>query len=112
MEALNELEHTLLNSLTTKYPLLKSHHEHLKVAERKLNKDSLIVTLIYENFPGNFEDINALFSNGENIEVKGLKEGLSYVIDVSDGEITSIEFNTYNEKWNGKFDDYKIVKPE
>ena len=112
MEALNELEQTLLNNLTTKYPLLKSHLEHLKVAERKLNKDSLIVTLAYEDFKGNFEDINALFSNGENIEVKGLKEGLSYVIDVSDGEITSIEFNTYNEKWNGKFGDYKIVTPE
>ena len=112
MEELNELELILLNNLTIKYPVLKSHLNYLKVAERKLNKDSLIVTLAYEDFKGNFEDINALFSNGENIEVKGLKEGLSYVIDVSDGEITSIEFNTYNEKWNGKFDDYKIVKPE
>jgi len=112
MEALNELEVTLLNNLTTKYPLLKPHLEHLKVTERKLNKDSVIVTLAYSDFNGDFEDINALFSNGENIEVKGLKEGLSYVIDVSDGEITSIEFNTYNEKWNGKFDDYKVVKPE
>jgi len=112
MEDLNELELILLNNLTTRYPLLKSHLGYLKVAERKLNKDSLIVTLAYTDFTGDFEDINALFSNGENIEIKGLKEGLSYVIDVSDGEITTIEFNTYNEKWNGKFGDYKIIKPE
>lgn len=112
METLDELELILLNNLTVKYPSLKPHLPFLKVKERKLNKDSLIVNLIYSDFSGDFDDINALFSNGENIEIKGLKEGLSYVIDVSDGEITSIEFNTYNEKWNGKFDDFKIVMPK
>ena len=112
MEELNELELILIDNLTIKYPSLKSHIPHIKVAERKHNKDSLIVNLIYSDFSGDFDDINALFSNGENIEIKGLKEGLSYVIDVSNGEITSIEFNTYNEKWDGKFGDYKIVKPE
>ncbi len=109
METLNELELILLNNLTVKYPLLKSHLAYLKVVKRKSNKESLIVTLAYEDFSEKFEDINALFSNGENIDVKGLKEGLSYVIDVSDGAITAIEFNTYQEKWNGKFDDFKIV---
>ncbi|WP_333851936.1 hypothetical protein [Epilithonimonas sp.] len=112
MEELNELELILLENLTIKYPSLKSHIPYLKVTERKLSKDSLITNLVYPDFSGDFEDINALYSNGENIEVKGLKDGLSYVIDVSNGEITTIEFNTYNEKWNGKFDDYKIVKSE
>lgn len=112
MEELNELELILLENLTIKYPSLKSHIPYLKVTERKLDKNSLIINITYSDFNGAFEDINALFSNGENIEVKGLKDGLSYVIDVSNGEITSIEFNTYNEKWDGKFGDYKIVKSE
>ncbi|UQB69139.1 hypothetical protein [Epilithonimonas zeae] len=112
MDELNELELILVDNLTIKYPSLKPHLPFLKVKERKLNKDSLIVNLIYSDFSGDFDDINALFSNGENIEIKGLKDGLSYVVDVSNGEITSIEFNTYNEKWDGIFGDYKIVKPE
>lgn len=112
MEELNELELILLENLTIKYPTLKSHIPYLKIKERKLNKDSLIINLVYSDFNGDFDDINALFSNGENIEVKRLKEGLSYVIDVSNGEITSIEFNTYNEKWDGQFGEYKIVTSE
>jgi hypothetical protein len=112
MEELNELELILLENLITKYPSLKSHIPYLKVTERKLNKDNLIVNLEYSGFDDEFNDINALFSNGENIEIKGLKDGLSYVIDVTVGQITSIEFSTYNEKWDGKFGDYKIVKSE
>ena len=65
-----------------------------------------------QGFKNEFDDTNALFSNGENIEIKGLKEGLSYVIDVTMGQITSIEFSTYNEKWDGKISEFKIVKLE
>jgi len=35
---------------------------------------------------------------------------LSYVIDVTDGEIMYIEFTTYGENWNGIFGEYKIVE--
>ena len=112
MEALNQLELTLLEALTTKYPQLQSHIPYLKVAERNLTTMGLDVNLDYIDFNGEFDDTNALFSNGENIQVKGLKEGLSYVIDVTAGQITSIEFSTYNEKWDGKFTDFKIVEKE
>jgi len=112
MEELNELELTLLEGLTIKYPQLKSHIPFLKVSERKQTSTGLDVNLEYYNFNDEFDDTNALFSNGENIEIKGLKEGLSYVIDVTVGQITAIEFSTYNEKWDGKLSDYKIVKSE
>ena len=112
MNQLNDLESTLLSGLVEKYPSLKSHLPFLKVIERKITKSGMILDFEYTNAEEElfFDDINALFSNGENIEVKGLKEGLSYVIDVTDGEITSLEFSTYGENWNGKFGDYKIVK--
>ncbi|MCG2793587.1 MAG: hypothetical protein L6262_08595 [Weeksellaceae bacterium] len=112
MQELNDLELSLLQALTAKYPKLQSHIAHLKVAERKLTPKGLDVTLAYENFTGNFDDIDALFSNGQNIVIKGLKEGLSYVIDVTMGQITAIELSTYNEKWDGNLADFKILGKE
>ncbi len=112
MEELNELELTLLKGLTRKYPQLESHIPFLKVADRKVTNSGLDISIEYKDYNGEFDDINALFSNGENIDIKGLKEGLSYVIDVTIGQITSIEFSTYNEKWDGKFTEYKILEKE
>ena len=112
MEELNELELTLLEGLTSKYPQLKPHIPHLTVVERKNTGNGLNVNFEYKDYNAEPDDTNALFSNGENIEVKGLKEGLSYVIDVTFGKITSIEFSTYNEKWDGKFTDFKIVEKD
>ena len=111
MNQLNDLESILLNSLVEKYPSLKSHIPFLKVTERKITKSGMIVDFEYTNPEEEiiFDDINALFSNGENIEVKGLKQGLGYVIDITDGKISYLEFTTYGEVWNGELGDYKII---
>lgn len=111
MEPLNTLESNLLNLLTEKYPALKSHLPYLKVKDREITKTGMTVNFDYTNDEEElkFDDINALFSGGENIEVKGLKQGLSYVIDVTDDQILYIEFTTYGENWNGKLGDYKII---
>ena len=111
MEQLNTLETNLLNGLIEKYPSLKSHIPFLKVKDREVTKVGMTVNFEYTNSEDelSFDDINALFSGGENIAVKGLKEGLSYVIDVTDGHILYLEFTTYGENWNGKFGDYKII---
>lgn len=109
MQELHEMELKLLENLTAKYPQFKSHLAFLKVSDRKLTTTGLDINLEYVDFNGEFDETNALFSNGENIQIKGLKEGLSYVIDITMGQITSIEFSTYNEKWDGKFTDFKIV---
>lgn len=110
MDELNDLELTLLKGLTTKYPSIHFHIPHLKVASRKSTGVGMFVNFVYENFKGNPEDINILFSNEENITVKELNHGLGYVIDITDGEIMYIEFFTDGEKWNGKFTDYKIIQ--
>lgn len=112
MEELNELETTLLNRLTEKYPSLKSHLPYLKVSKRQISGFSLYVYFSYVDFTEEPEMINALFSNAEKIEIPALKEGLSYVIDVTAGVIEHIEFSTYKENWDGKFGDYKIVESE
>lgn len=112
MNQLTDLESILLNGLIGKYPSLESHLPFLKVQERKITKIGMTVNFEYVNVEEelNFEDINALFSGGENIEVKGLIEGLGYVIDVTNGQIVYLEFTTYGENWNGKFGDYKLIK--
>ncbi|MNJ93158.1 hypothetical protein D3C87_108370 [compost metagenome] len=112
MEELNELETTLLNGLVQKYPSLKSHLSHLKVSKRGVSGFSLYVNFAYVDFSEEPEMINALFSNGEKIEIPALKEGLSYVIDVTAGIIEHIEFSTYKEKWDGTFGEYRIVESE
>lgn len=116
MQELNDLELSLLEGLTAKYPQLQSHIPFIKISERKATGEGLDVTLEYVDFNNEFDDTNALFSNGENIEIKGLKEGLkeglSYVIDVTMGQITSIEFSTYKERWDGKISEFNIVIPE
>lgn len=112
MKELTELELILLKGLISKYHSLESHLPHLTVVDRKLTPAGLDVNLEYLDYAGDFDDTNALFSNGENIQIKGLKEGLSYVIDITMGQITAIEFSTYNEKWDGKFLDFKIVEKE
>ncbi|PZU79584.1 MAG: hypothetical protein DI529_17455 [Chryseobacterium sp.] len=93
MQELNDLENILLDGLTKKYPQFKSHLAYLKVVDRKLSNLGLDVQLEYENYSGEFDETNALFSNGENIEIQNLKEGLSYVIDITAGKITSVEFS-------------------
>ena len=111
MDQLTTLETTLLNNLFEKYPTLKIHLPYLKVKDREITKTGMTVNLEYTNATElDFEEINALFSGGENIEIKSLKQGLSYVIDITDGQILYIELTTYGENWNGKIGDYKIIK--
>ena len=112
MNELSNLEVILLNGLEQKYPSLKSHIPFLKVKDREITGVGMYLNFEYVNSDGKikFEDINALFSNEENIQINNLKYGLGYVIDITDGEIKYIEFITYGESWNGIFGDYKIVK--
>jgi hypothetical protein len=108
MNELNALEIKLLNGLFEKHPSLKSHIDYIKVSKRKNTSLGLIVSFEYEESDIEFSEINALFSNGEIIEIKKLKKGLSYVIDVTAGRIEYLEFSTFEENWDGIFGEYMI----
>jgi len=111
MHNLTELELQLLSGLIAKYPLLTTHIPFLKVSKRDIKSDGMFVLFEYIDFDNQpiAEDMNALFSNEEKIEIKNLKNGLGYVIDITFGKIDYIEFMTYGEKWDGKMTEYKIV---
>jgi len=110
MEELNKLEVDLLKNLTVKYPSFTSHIPHIKVKQREVTKTGMYIHIEYINFSEKLIELNALFSNEEIIEIKNLKNGLGYVIDITDGEIKYIELVTYNETWNGKINDYTIIE--
>jgi len=40
-------------------------------------------------------------STNEIIEIEGLKHGLGYEVDITDGRIKFMEIFTYGEEWNG-----------
>lgn len=110
MQELNELEQQLLENLVLKYPSLEPHLPHLAVRKRNPVSTGIVTELAYVDFAGERKDINALFSNGEIIAIPQLKKGLAYVIDVTEGCITSIEFVTYGEKWDGKVSQFSLVQ--
>ena len=114
MDQLSELEQTLLEKLFLKYPDLNTHLPFLKVKERSTTKVGMQVDFEYTDSENvlEFEELNALFSGGENIQVKGLSQGLGYVIDITAGQIIFLEFSTYGENWNGQFMDYIIISEE
>ena len=113
MEHVNTLENTLLNAMVLKYPALESHLPLLKVKTRSNSTQGVVTEFFYEENTLSFdENLNALFSDAKIIQIPELKKGLSYVIDITCGEITGIELNTYEEKWNGKMSAFELVEVE
>ena len=110
METPNELEMTLLTRLLLKYPALKIHIPFLRVSSRKNTGTGLFVYFNYDSTDCiKNEELNALFSTAEKIQLKSLKNGLSYVVDITAGAIEYIEFSTYNEKWDGTIQDFQFI---
>ena len=114
MENLNKLELEVLERLSPLYPGIKKHLPYLKVINRDNTGVGMYVNFCYSQPISADEKINinnASLSTNENIKIKGLKYGLGYEVDITDGEIKFIEFFTYGEYWNGsinKFSFYKI----
>jgi len=109
MDNPSELELILLKGLTNKYPALISHLPFLKVTSRKPTGTGLFVNFTYHNSALKIDaELNALYSNEERIKLSSLEKGLCFVIDITCGEITYIEFTTYDENWDGSLVGYEI----
>jgi hypothetical protein len=110
MEKLNELEFTLLEKLSNKYPLLKEHIPYLRVKNREITGVGMYVKFCYLE-PIEDKNINipdGSLSANENIEIESLKNGLGYEVDISKGKVNFIEFITYNEEWDGSISNFSI----
>ncbi|MFZ0565136.1 MAG: hypothetical protein WAM28_02995 [Chlamydiales bacterium] len=108
---LNKLEFSILARLSNKYPEIKKHIPYLKVLNRDNTGVGMYVNFLYANdkiVPLSLPDSS--ISTNENIEIKGLKYGLGYEVDISKGRLNFIEFITYGEKWDGKITDFMFSK--
>ena len=106
MEKLNELETALLKTILEenkeKYPLLLSHFPLLRVNNREYTGVGF-----YSNFeylsPIQESEINDIISSDKELTIKGIKNQLTYVLDITGGKIKYLEVVTNgNEKWEGK----------
>lgn len=99
---------SILERLATKYPNIKLHIPFLKVESREITGVGMYINFSYckpieETLE--FETDNTSISTNETIEIEGLKYGLGYEVDVTDGKIKFIELVTYGEDWNGDIPD-------
>jgi hypothetical protein len=111
MENLNDLETSILDRISLKYPNIKKHIPLLKVIDREMTGVGLYVNFCYSKINSNLQSIeidNGSISTNENIQIEGLKYGLGYEVFISDGKIKSIELITYGEGWDGKFNSFKF----
>lgn len=104
MQELNKLELSILERLGEKFPFIMQHIPFLKVDSRENTGVGMYINLIYNYTSNNeliFGDQNSAISTNETIEIAGLKYGLGYEVDISEGRIKFIEFVTYGEEWDG-----------
>lgn len=111
MDNLSKLEISIFYKLSVKYPTIKQHLPFLRVLNREITAVGMYVNFFYsqsiKSIPS-LELSNGSISTNENIEIEGLKYGLGYEVDISDGMIKFIEFITYGEEWDGDFKNYKF----
>lgn len=111
MEKLNKLELSILNKLSVQYPSIKHHIPFLKVVSREITGVGMYVNFGYTQMSKNIpthEVLNGSISTNEIIEIEGLRYGLGYEVDVSNGKINFIEFITYGEEWDGNIENFKF----
>jgi hypothetical protein len=111
MESLNALEHTILKRVSEKHPAIKSHIPFLRILNREYTGVGMYVNFIYSDEGKSLNPIEPLsdtLSTNERVELPGLKFGLCFVIDITDGKINFIELVTYGEDWDGSILNFSI----
>ncbi|MGL6069305.1 MAG: hypothetical protein ACRC0I_11110, partial [Sediminibacterium sp.] len=85
MENLNKLELELLNRISDKYPIVKSHIPLLKVKSRQVTGVGMYVNFGYTvDIVNKLDILNSSLSTNEIIQIDGLRNGLNYEVDITD----------------------------
>lgn len=116
MEALNDLELSLLNLISIEnkeqYPYLSSHIPYLRIQDREYTGVGVYSNFIYINnnvVNNNINKGDALLSSSRRLMIDNLSNELSYVLDITDGKISYLEIVTNgNENWNGTYKNFQI----
>jgi len=109
MENLNKLEISILERLSERYASIKMHIPYLQILNRENTGVGMYINFGYSKAPiGNLNIPDSSISTNENIDIKGLKYGLGYEVDISNGKINFIELFTYGEEWDGIITEYNF----
>jgi hypothetical protein len=66
--------------------------------------------LVYRENPVEKIDIlNSSLNSNEIIQMDGLKDGLNYEIDITDGRINFIEIVSNGESWDGSINNFIFI---
>jgi hypothetical protein len=110
MKCLNKLELEILDHVSDKYPMIKSHLPFLQVKNREITGVGIYVNLVYRENPVEKIDIlNSSLNSNEIIQMDGLKDGLNYEIDITDGRINFIEIVSNGESWDGSINNFIFI---
>ena len=114
MENLNLLELSILEAILeenkNKYPLLLSQIPLLKVINREYTGVGLYSNFSYVEFVKEEEVINDLLSSKKKLIIEGVKNELSYVLDISKGKIKFLEIVTNgNDTLNDKIKNFTLL---
>lgn len=111
MEELNPLEIEIVNRISINYTSIKMHLPFLKVRGREKTGVGMYVNLAYTNGLEERLDIpDSAISSNDLIMIEGLKNGLNFEIDVSNGKLNFIEIVSNGEPWDGTFKDFLIIR--
>lgn len=95
MEKMNPLELDLLQAIVDenqeKHPYLQAHVAQLNVAKREFDGVKACVYFEYDTDALAKEDSNCLLSASKELHVEGFKELVTYVLDITDGKIETLE---------------------
>jgi len=108
--ALNKLAFSILERLAVKYPFIERHIPFLKINTVEYTGVGMYINFGYNNpnspeLDFGIKDQNLSISTNETIEMDGLKYGLTYEVDITEGQIKFIELVTNGEDWDGKIPD-------
>lgn len=112
MTSLNNLELSIFERLSAKYPDIKDHIPFLIVISRQITGVGMYVNFTYSDAARvkKLLPSNTFISTNDNIQIEGLKDGLGYEVDITDGMIKFIEMYTYGEDWDGNVDTFSIIE--
>ena len=111
MENLSLLELEILNRLSSKYPLVKLHIPYLKVKSRQKTGVGMYVNFTYtDEIVERLKISDSSISSNDIIMIEGLKSGLNYEVDVTDGKLNFIEIVSNGEPWDGTLKDFFFIQ--
>lgn len=112
MENLNDLELIILEKAAENHPAIKNHIPFLRVLNRECTGVGVYVNFTYfnENITLDpIEPLNTVLGTNERIGLPGLKYGLCFELDITEGKINFIELATLGEAWNGSTLNYYFI---